>query len=347
MLKGQNNCFTASQQAIAIKTLPFHPAVGLSSPHLQTILPTLLGKGGIEPPSSYFFIALEDGDILCCKMSTPPNWKPHQRTIVLLPGLGGTDTSNYMIRMSRKFYRMGYRSLRLNLRGSGQGIHFAQRPYHGGVSPDILQAIQTLKQQTPQSPIVLIGFSLGGNIALKLLGELGEQSSPLIETVIAICAPIDLKQTMNLLSEGFNRLYHRYYVKGLQRIGSRWIGKHTIRSLLEFDNLVTAHYWGYRDAFDYYHQCSSKFFLPHIRSSCHLIFAADDPFVDYRSALQNPLSSVVKIWLSQHGGHMGFWGWAGKRHGYNWLDALLIKLVHDQEVSKDNDIKIAGESAIS
>jgi predicted alpha/beta-fold hydrolase len=347
MVKDQNGCLISSHPAIAIKTLPFHPAFGFSSPHLQTILPTILSTGGIEPPSAYFFFSLEDGDVLCCKMSTPPNWKSYQKTIILLHGLGGTDASTYMVRMSRKFYQMGYRSFRLNLRGSGQGLHFAQRPYHGGTSHDILQVVQTLKQQTPQSPILLIGFSLGGNIILKLLGELGGQASSLIEMAIAICAPIDLKQTMELLSKGSNYLYHRYYVRGLQRMGARWIGQHSIRSLVDFDNLVTARYWGYRDAFDYYRQCSSRFILPHIHASCHLIFTVDDPFIDYRSALQNPLSAAVKIWLSQHGGHMGFWGWAGRQHGYNWLDAFLLKLVNNQDLAKENNIKIEGESSIS
>ncbi len=335
MLKDQIRSLDSSYHKL-IKTLPFQPAAGLSSPHLQTILPSLLGRGGIEPPSSHFFISLEDGDMLCSKMSIPPHWKPHQKTIVLLPGLGGSDASDYIVRISRKFYERGYRILRLNLRGSVSGVEFAQRPYHGGTSQDILQVVQTLKRQTPQSPILLIGFSLGGNIILKLLGELGEQASSLIEMAIAICTPIDLKQTMDLLSIGINRLYHRYYVRKLQQIASRWIGKHSIRSLLDFDNLVTAHYWGYRDAFDYYQQCSSKFFLPDIRGSCHLIFSADDPFVDYRAALQYPLSSAVNIWLSQQGGHMGFWGWSGRQHGYNWLDAFLIKLVHDQDLSKEH-----------
>lgn len=313
----------------SIETLSFQPPPGLASAHIQTILPFLLGKGGEESPSAPFLVQLEDGDSIFCKMSTPPEWKQHQKTILLLHGLGGSDSSDYMIRMSRKLYQAGYRVLRLNLRGSGQGIHFAQRPYHAGLSHDILQVIHILKKQIPESPLVLIGFSLGGNVVLKLLGELGERAVPLVEKAITICVPIDLAQTMEFLSQPFNQLYHYYYVSRLREIGSRWIGKQTIRSILDFDNLVTASQWGYSDAFDYYSQCSSLSFLPSICQTCHLIFSEDDPFVNCRLVIERSLSSRVKIWISKHGGHMGFWGWAGKEHGYSWLDSLLLKLVDE------------------
>lgn len=319
----------SAYQRITIENLSFRPAPGSASPHIQTIIPALFSKGGEEPPSAPFFIRLTDGDSLYCKMSTPFAWHPLQKTILMLHGMLGSDSAAYMIRMSRKFYQAGYRVLRLNLRGSGQGIHFARRPYHAGASHDVLQAIQTLKTQAPKSPLVLIGFSLGGNIVLKLLGELSEKASVLIESAISVCAPVDLKQTVELLLRRSNHFYHRYYVKGLKRQGSIWIGKHSIKSIIDYDNIVTAPQWGYRDAFDYYQKCSSKDFLPDIHQNCHLIFTVDDPFVNYQPAIQHPLSPTIKIWLSRYGGHMGFLGWAGKEHGYNWLDALLLKLVSD------------------
>jgi predicted alpha/beta-fold hydrolase len=310
-----------------VERLNFRPAIGLTSPHLQTILPTLFYKGGKEPPSAAFFIPLEDGDSLCCKMSTPSSWHLNEKTIMIIHGLGGSDASGYMVRLSRKFYQAGFRTVRVNLRGSGSGAHLARRPYHGGVSQDVLQVIQTLKQQTPQSPIILIGFSLGGNIALKLVGELGEKANSLLEHTFAICPPIDLAQTTHQLLSRSNRFYHRYYLHGLKRVGYRWVQDRTLHSIIDFDHFVTAPQWGYQDAFDYYRQCSSSFFLPLIRHSCHLIFSADDPFIDYRLALQFPLSPSVKIWLSPSGGHMGFLGWAGKEHGYFWLDRLLLTWV--------------------
>ena len=312
---------------IEVEKLLFRPSRGFASPHIQTILPTFFSHIGEPPPSTPYFIPLDDGDILSCKLSTPPNWNGSQKTVVLLHGLGGSDSSCYMIRLSRKFYREHYRTVRVNLRGAGDDGHLAKRPYHGGSSHDLLTLVETLKKESPDSPIILIGFSLGGNIVLKLLGELKEKGPTLVEMAITICSPLDLLHTMELLRHPSNHLYHRYYVKGLKAASSRWIGKQSVRSIYDYDHVVTAPQWGFRDPEDYYQQCSSKFVLSDIRQTSHLIFAADDPFVDYRVVLQSPLSSKIKIWLSTYGGHMGFWGWAGKEHRYHWLDPVLLKMV--------------------
>src|SRR5262249_50783416 len=152
-----------------------------------------------------------------------------------------------------------------------------------------LQVIHQLKNQTPQSPIVLLGFSLGGNVVLKFLGEQENKGSALIDQTIAVCPPIDLAYTTATLLKGSNRLYNKYYVNGLKRLGRRWITKGPIRSIIEFDNAVTAPQWGFQDAYDYYRQSSSCYFLSKIQQPCHLIFSCDDPFIDYRKALQTPL----------------------------------------------------------
>ncbi len=310
-----------------IEYLSFQPARGLRSPHLQTTIPIFFSKGGDEPPSIPYFVNLEDGDRLYCKMSTPHGWEPDQKTVVLVHGLGGTFSSVYMIRMSRKLYNKGMRVLRVNLRGNSEGIEFATRPYHGGTSQDILEVLHQIKNSTPKSPVTLIGYSLGGNISLKLLGELGDQAKDWIEKVIAICPPIDLKRTQDLLLYPSNHMYHRYYVKWLRILGRRWLGKQKIHSIFDFDTHVTAPYWGFKDPYDYYQQCSSKYYLSSIKQKTYLILAKDDPFVDYQSVLTSSCSSALKICLSKYGGHMGFWGWSGKEHRYQWLDAYLLSLV--------------------
>jgi len=311
----------------SVKLLSFKPVQGFASPHIQTILPVILTKGGTEPPSAPFFVQLSDGDSLYCKMSTPACWTPLHKTVLLLHGLGGSDSSAYMIRLARKMYLAGHRVVRVNLRGSGQGVHYARRPYNGGTSADILDVVQTMKKQTPHSPLILIGYSLGGNILLKLLGELGEKGTELVEKGIAVCPPIDLARTMELLCQGTNQIYHRYYVKGLRLLGAPWLKNQTIHSIVEFDTHVTAPQWGFRDAHDYYAQCSGILFLSKIRTKCELILSMDDPFVDYRPVMDLAVNTDVNIWLSRYGGHMGFWGWAGLEHGWNWLDGLLFKLV--------------------
>ena len=310
-----------------VQHLQFRPIFGLGSPHIQTVLSILFSKPGFEPPSVWFQVSLDDGDILHCMLSTPPTWTPSGKTILLVHGLGGSHSSSYMVRLSWKLYQKGFRILRINLRGVGPGEPRVQRPYHGGVSQDLLQVVQALKKQSPDSPFIMIGFSLGGNIALKLAGELGSQAGTLLEEVISVCAPIDLAQTMNALLSFPNRLYSEYYVNGLKKLGNRWLGAKSIRTIIDFDHAVTAPQWGFKDAFDYYKQSSSCFLLPKISLPCHLIFAADDPFIDYRSALMNSLPTTTKVSLSPYGGHMGFLGWSGEEHGYFWLDHLLLSFL--------------------
>jgi predicted alpha/beta-fold hydrolase len=311
-----------------IEHLAFRPLIGLASPHLQTIL-ACYGQAGKPAPSISQLFTLEDGDKLCCEISTPLQWTPQQSTILLIHGLGGSHSSGYMIRLSRKFYQAGFRVVRINLRGCGSGKHHARRSYHGGLSDDVLQVVKTLKKQTPLSPFVLIGFSLGGNIALKLLGELGEEANEFLQHTFAVCAPLDIQNAVKRITQKTNHFYHRSFLKSMRQQCLSWSKNHHTPTLYDFDDMITAPQWGFKNGQDYYDQCSSQKFLSHIRHPCHLIFAADDPFIDYSPALNQPLSSDVKICVSQYGGHLGFLGWAGREHQIFWLDHLLMKLTKE------------------
>jgi uncharacterized protein len=307
-----------------VRHLPFQPFLGFTSPHLQTII-ACLTPSGASPPSTQLLVPLPDGDKLCCEMSAPPAWKPQHKTVVLIHGLCGDHNSSYMVRLSRKFYSSGLRVLRVNMRSTGSGRTLSQHPYHGGKSDDIWEILNVLKEQTPDSPIVLIGFSLGGNIALKLAGELGEKASSYLERTIAVCSPVDLSHAVDSLALPANRLYNLYYIYMLNRQGKRWTNGKSFSTVREFDSIVTAPQWGFNSVIDYYKKCSSLSVLPSIAHPCHMIFAVDDPFVDYSICLTVPLPPCVKVWLTKHGGHMGFFGWAGEEHKYFWLDSVLIK----------------------
>lgn len=306
--------------------LPFTPAPGLGSPHLQTFLACFTPAGPL-PPSKTLEVELSDGDKLACEISTPPTWKKEDPSVVLVHGLGGCHTSSYMVRMARKLYQSGVQSVRVNLRCCGTGIKLSKRPYHGGVSEDLLEVVQALKKSTPRSPITLIGFSLGGNIALKLAGELGEKALGLIEKTIAVCAPIDLKKTAEIMSLPKNKLYNLYYMKQLEAQSKRWINGKTFSNIYEFDDLVTVPQWGFKDPFEYYETCSGYAYLPFIKHPCYLLFADDDPFVDYYAHSITEASPYVKVWASPSGGHMGFFGWANEEHKYFWLDFQLFKWI--------------------
>lgn len=314
-----------SENKTNIVTLPFVPLKGLTSPHLQTILANF-SPTGKPPPSEPALFNMEDGDILWCEISTPPTWEPQHKTIVMLHGLGGNISSGYMIRLSRKFYKAGFRVLRVNMRGSGDGKKLVKRPYHGGLSSDIQTILEKLKEKTPHSPITLIGFSLSANMVLKLAGELGENAKSLLEKTIAICPPIDLKATSDAIAlKGF---YNRYYLFHMAKQARRWSGNNKFSKISDFDFFVTANQWGFKSAEDYYEQCSSRYFVSKIRHPCYIAVAWDDPFVNCQPLLEVPLSPEVQIGVTAHGGHMGFLGRTDSEHGYFWMDHQLFTWIN-------------------
>ncbi len=303
--------------------LDFRPLPGLSSNHLQTILSVLMPPG-YSPPSSRCCIDLEDGDRLSCHISTPPTWKKSDRTVVMVHGMGGSHSSGYMIRMARKLYLKNVKVVRVNLRGAGSGINLAKRPYHGGTSDDVLKVLQVLKTSAPESKIVLIGFSLGGNVILKLAGELGHSAREFVHSFIAVCPPIDLMHAVKCIEEKRNRFYHSYYVSRLRWQARRWGDFKEIRSLSQFDDVLTAPLWGFASGADYYRSCSSFQFLPSIQQRTHLLFAKDDPFVSWKQLEGMSLPSAVHVWMAQQGGHMGFLGSSAKEWGPHGLDPILL-----------------------
>lgn len=312
-----------------MNTLKFNPLPGFSSPHLQTIMACFI-PAGEAPPSTTKIVTLDDGDALCCEISTPPLWDGADKTVVLLHGLGGCHTASYMVRLSRKLYSMGIRAVRVNMRCCGSGRRFAKLPYHGGLTSDVITVLKTLKNETPKSPLFLIGYSLGGNIALKLSGELGQENQDLLRMTIAICPPVDLAETAKIMAEPANLLYNRYYMHHLDKLTKKWTGGRSFSNIYEYDEIVTAPKWGFENPQKYYEQSSSRHRLCDIRNPCHILLAEDDPFINPRTCLNSKRSSDVNIWLSKHGGHMGFFGWVDKEHGYYWLDKLLLNWINEK-----------------
>lgn len=312
-----------------VNHLDFEPPFGLKSPHFQTIIGCFYPTG-VPPISEPLIIPLGDGDSLFCEVATPPKWQSTEKTVVLIHGLGGSTQSSYMIRCSRKLYEAGYRIVSVNLRGCGPGKKYAVRPYHGGLSQDILVVLQTLKQQSLLSPIVLVGFSLGGNIVLKLAGELGTSARALIDSTIAICPCIDLAQSSAFIARPVNHLYKLYYLRSLEEQARQWTEGQKFSNLYEFDSIVTAPYWGFEGVFDYYQQCSSRFILQKIDHPCRILFAADDPFIDYKASLGLPLPDCVKVYLTEYGGHLGFLAKANKWDYCFWMDNLLLQWIAEK-----------------
>jgi hypothetical protein len=238
-----------------------------------------------------------------------------------------------MMRLAWKLWRCGVRAVRINLRGCGSGKGLARQPYHSGRSEDVLAVLVDLHQSTPQSPITLIGFSLGGNIALKLAGELAAAATYL-KQVIAVCPPADLAACSRLLSQPANRVYERHFMRLLRAAvlerQTRFPDLPRVElpqrlSLYAFDNLYTAPRCGFRDADDYYARCSAAPLVPRITIPCRILFAADDPFIDATVFDGQALPANVQVVRTARGGHLGFLGVPGRPGGYRWMDALLLE----------------------
>lgn len=308
------------------KQMEFQPAFGFSSPHLQTIL-SPFGMHGKAPPSEELIVSLDDGDCLSCHISCPKNHEKPQKIVVMVHGLGGSYLSGYLIRLSRKIYQRGDCAVRVNLRNCGSCE--ATLPYNGGTSHDIFTVLKVLKERFPQTSIILLGFSLGGNIMLKLAGELGDNANRYMSQLIAVCPTIDLYHAVQHIEKKGHWFYHQYYLSHLLKQSKKWTRNLSVKSIYEFDDKVTAPLWGYKNAMDYYKKCSSSAFIDKIFVPTRILFAEDDPFIDCHLLDQITIPPCVEIYATQHGGHMGFLGWAGKEHGYYWMDKIIMKWINE------------------
>ena len=317
-------------------TVSFRPAPFLRNPHLQTIVASQLHSR--PPPSETVVVDLKDGDQLAVEVSTPPNWDSKQRSVVLIHGLCGCHGSPYMVRIARKLYESGIRAVRMNQRGCGTGEGLARLPYHAGRSDDLLDVLRVLRRSAPDSSVVGVGFSLGGNLALKLAGEI--EAGEGLERVIAVCPPVNLLSCAYLISLPSARLYDQYFVRLLrQRVEERHkrfpeLGRVELPerlTLYDFDDIYTAPQCGFRGAMDYYRKSSAAALLADADIPCRILFAQDDPFIDAHALDDVRLPSSVEVVRTRHGGHLGFLGNGGRSLGYHWMDGQVLRWIHSGE----------------
>ncbi len=304
-----------------VNTLDFRPLTGLSSGHLQTIVASFRKPVG-PPPSKSWHVPVDNGDLLSCEVSRPASFK---KIAVLIHGLGGCHNSNYMVRMAKKLYDKNIMAVRVNLRGCGSGATLSSLPYHGGRSQDLLAVVQALKSQHPLQEIYVIGFSLGANIALKLAGELGNDASKLIKTTIGVCGPLDIGHTVHRMLQRKYSFYHNYFLKLVRQQAKPWL-KAPVQSMYEYDNQIIAPLWGFSGAEDYYKHSSSIHYLHNIQHPARVVFAEDDPFVS-KDIIKAVHGKPVELFVTKHGGHMGFLGNTAKEHNFHWLDPLLLSWI--------------------
>jgi predicted alpha/beta-fold hydrolase len=298
----------------------FKPAWWLNNAHLQTLYSALLRKTLSLPGLQRERLMTPDKDFIdidCYGESDQP-------LIILLHGLTGSSQSAYITGLQIALFQQGFRSIALNFRGcSGESNHLA-KCYHSGDTEDIHFLYQTLRQLEPNTPLAVVGFSLGGNVLLKWLGEQGNKLS--LFAAIAVSVPLVLSTCASKLDNGFSKLYRdnllrelkRYIwlkLQHLEKLGNtpeakkiRQLGDLSkINTFWQYDDLVVAKLHGFKNVHDYYQRSSSRQFLKSIAVPTLVIQATDDPFMtqDVLPDLDE-LSPYVHLEITPGGGHVGF-----------------------------------------
>ncbi len=315
---------------------PFRPHPLLRRPHTQTLFAAFFPGGRSRPGRARHELTLPDGDRLILQDDFADDWRPGDPTALLMHGLAGCHQSGYMVRMVRKLVPRGWRVFRLDHRGTGAGAHLASRPYNAGRVDDVQRAITWIAEMCPDSPQACIGFSLSGNLVLKLLARRKTSLPANLKTAIAVSPAIDLLRAAENIRCKSNRVYDRHFTRKLWRMVPHYsavrdelphlLGLQTIpASLYEFDQLVTAPLGGFANAEDYYTQSSSLPDLPEIELETLIITSADDPLVPGASFREAILSESTHLLLTEAGGHLGF---VGRRCGdpdRRWMDWRAIE----------------------
>ena len=318
----------------AIRFPEFVPHPLLRNGHLQTIAGVYVPDRGFHHGAEPRVVDLDDGDRIVLHDDVPLRWQPGHRVALLLHGVAGCHRSPYMVRVAAKLNAAGVRTFRMDMRGCGAGFMLAQRPGHAGRSEDAAAAIQAIQQWCPDSCVTLIGFSMGGNIALKLAGEAGSSPPGGLDAVLAVAPPIDLTRCAANLETGLNPIYSKNFVGGLVRqVRQRRKFSPVLRGiplnprprrLVEFDDRFTAPLSGFSGAHEYYERCSSIQLLRHIRLRSLILSASDDPVVPSEMFRDTQLADETELHLSKHGGHVGFVGISGVDPDRRWMDWRIV-----------------------
>lgn len=251
--------------------------------------------------------------------------------VFLFHGLEGNITSKYASSLMVRFEDIGYRVVFMHHRNCSREANQKQVSYHGAFIDDITWIIFKMHKKYRSSPKFAVGFSIGGSMLLNYL--IKKVKNPLSGAVV-VSVPYDLKETVLAIERGFSKIYSIYLLRKLIQSTIKKIHAgilpvqcerklREIKSIIEYDNLCTAPLHGYRDAFDYYAQASTKYRLSEIKTPTLAIHAMDDPFMT-PSVIphKDMLSKNVYLEISENGGHVGFLGIRNGRYEY-WLDYAI------------------------
>lgn len=326
---------------------PFVPL--FTNPHLATIAGNFWPRpdGNARWPTAAVLYSTEPGVEILVHTQYPEGTSKGE--VILVHGLEGSSASGYARSMSHHALERGFTAHRFNMRSCGGTDALANTGYHAGLTSDLLWVLRE-RRKLGAPPLFVVGFSLGGNMALKLAGELAEKGPELLAGVCAVSPPIDLAASVDAIERPANILYQNRFVARLKdRIRRRHVLapeiytlEHLpkIRTVREFDDHYTARLFGFGTAINYFRTQSSNQFLEHIRVPTLVIHAKDDPMVpfysfDHPAFERNPCLKLIAV---DHGGHLGFLARGSPRF---WLDSVVLDWIEGNITAPDSVLERA------
>ncbi|WP_371194330.1 hydrolase [Glaciecola sp. SC05] len=306
-----------STQFGKVSKAQFEAPLWARNSHIQTIYPKFFLRTPKIPFESVR-IDTPDGDFLDLGLLLPGSKQAPKTIAVLFHGLEGSQNSHYIQHLAEMLLKQNIASIVMHFRGCSGVINRRPRAYHSGETTDAQHCVKWIRQTFPEAQLLAAGFSLGGNMLLKLLGESDGLG---FKAAVSVSAPIQLAASAEAINKGFAKRYQSHLLKSMRQnlqekmtaidmrphlhVTAKELGN--LKSFRLFDEHVTAKLHGFKDADDYYTKASAMPFLQNIRLPTLILHAKDDPFMDERvipSTSQLSLSTAYEI--SQHGGHVGF-----------------------------------------
>jgi predicted alpha/beta-fold hydrolase len=292
-----------------------------------------------KPSRRYFDVAPATRVVADCHWQEKP-WA--HATLVALHGLNGSSEAHYMRGLAAKAFAHGMNVVRLNQRNCGDTEHLSEGLFHSGLTADAAHVVDELTRVDGLPAIGVAGYSLGGNLALKLAGEYGAFAPATLLGVAAVSPIIEIEQCTRALERPGNGLYQWNFVRDLKRRMKRKNQCHpgrfdlarldAIKTVREFDETYTAPYFGFRNAEDYYYRASAMRVIDRVRVPAMVITAEDDPFVPSQP-FQDPKVTAnphIDLRVSAHGGHCGFVGEQSATDDGYWAEDQIVEFVSRQ-----------------
>lgn len=335
----------------------FEPRRWLSNGHVQTIVGNFLPAAPFPLASDAEEVEVDPADgsrVLCYCDWQPEAVRAERLTVVLVHGLEGSSESRYMQRLAVRAWRAGMSVVRMNMRNCGGSETLTPTLYHSGLSADVGAVVDHFTSKFGLERVALAGYSMGGNLVLKLAGEWGSRR-PLV-AVATVCPAIDLAAGSDALHEPANRIYEIHFVRRLMQRFHRkaalfpaiyqTAGIGPVRSIRDFDDKIVARFCGFENADDYYYRAASARVIDRIAVPALVLHAQDDPFIrlfpETRARLLgNPNIVFVE---PRHGGHCAFLG-RGTGDQMHWAEAAVIRYLTDANAG--SSVRAAPHAAVA